>query len=377
MSTSQSQLAAQLFKGSAIGVYRGSVSFEVIDAVRMSCSLRARTALSFCPREIGPEPRVESPLRPGPLLMTVCSLVFVTCALGPAGDPAAAMLHLSAGARLHVEGRLEDAVAEYEQAIGLDPKNPDAFYNRGLAREEIGESRRALRDFDAALRLKPEQPEALYHRGNVLDDLGSHEEAVRDYDAAIELASHGKAMAMATRNRGIALFKQRIGADGSAGEDRRPSGYLERCDFYQSRARGQRALEDCDAAIRMNAKDARAYLLRGNAYSSLGQFHRAVRDYTRSVVLAGPNADAFFNRGVAKANLGEVRAAISDYSLALSVDLGYANAYGARAVAYASVGDDERAESDLLLAVEHGIDGDDLRGELEWVRRVRDRSVGR
>jgi tetratricopeptide (TPR) repeat protein len=111
--------------------------------------------------------------------MTVCSLVLVACGLGPASDPTAAMLHLSAGARLHVEGRLEDAVAEYDQAIGLDPSNPDAFYNRGLAREEIGESRRALRDFDAALRLKPKQPEALYHRGNVLDDLGSHKEAVR------------------------------------------------------------------------------------------------------------------------------------------------------------------------------------------------------
>ncbi len=43
----------------------------------------------------------------------------------------------------------------FTQAIGLDPKNDEIYYNRGLAYERKGDFGRAIADFTETIRLKP------------------------------------------------------------------------------------------------------------------------------------------------------------------------------------------------------------------------------
>src|SRR5215831_370604 len=57
------------------------------------------------------------------------------------------------------------AIAEYSEAIRLDPKNPNAFSNRGNAYGNKGDYDRALSDYNEAIRLDPQFAIAFNNRG--------------------------------------------------------------------------------------------------------------------------------------------------------------------------------------------------------------------
>ena len=54
------------------------------------------------------------------------------------------------------KGDLEGAIADYDEAIRLDPEYAPAFHNRGIARLVKGDLDGAIADFDEAIRLDPE-----------------------------------------------------------------------------------------------------------------------------------------------------------------------------------------------------------------------------
>ena len=49
------------------------------------------------------------------------------------------------------------AIVDYNQAIQLNPNYANAYYNRGLAYQQLGENQRALADFREAARLYQQQ----------------------------------------------------------------------------------------------------------------------------------------------------------------------------------------------------------------------------
>jgi tetratricopeptide (TPR) repeat protein len=85
------------------------------------------------------------------------------------------------------------SLGHYDTAIEIltrqlaDGPTAEAFYERGLARYNLGQLREAIADWDAALRLKAAFPMALRQRGNAFYALGDDERALRDYEAAIAL----------------------------------------------------------------------------------------------------------------------------------------------------------------------------------------------
>jgi Flp pilus assembly protein TadD len=58
------------------------------------------------------------------------------------------------------QGRVADAVAEYQEAIRLQPDNPEAHCNLGLSLQRLNRVAEARQHFEEALRLRPGHPEA-------------------------------------------------------------------------------------------------------------------------------------------------------------------------------------------------------------------------
>jgi lipoprotein NlpI len=81
------------------------------------------------------------------------------------------------------------ALADYEHAIRLDPKNASAFYNRGNSYRAKGEHDRAIDSYSAAIGLNPNLADAFYDRGNAYREKGELERAIGDYSEAIRLDS--------------------------------------------------------------------------------------------------------------------------------------------------------------------------------------------
>ena len=61
------------------------------------------------------------------------------------------------------QGRTDEGVAEFRQAVGLDPRLFDARYHLGATLWWTGEAAAALPELEAAVRLRPEHPEARYY----------------------------------------------------------------------------------------------------------------------------------------------------------------------------------------------------------------------
>jgi Flp pilus assembly protein TadD len=51
-------------------------------------------------------------------------------------------------------------IADYDEAIRLDPKNPRAFNKRGFVYHDKGDDDRAVADFNEAIQLNPRRRKA-------------------------------------------------------------------------------------------------------------------------------------------------------------------------------------------------------------------------
>jgi tetratricopeptide (TPR) repeat protein len=84
-------------------------------------------------------------------------------------------------------GDADHALADYEQAIRIDPNNPGTFRDRGILWRRRGELDKALVDFDRAIRLSFSDPQIYSDRGLLWYEKGRHDRALADFRRAIKI----------------------------------------------------------------------------------------------------------------------------------------------------------------------------------------------
>ena len=97
-------------------------------------------------------------------------------------------------------GDYDRAIADFNEAIRLDPKSSLAFRNRGDTYTNIGAHDRAIADYNEAIRLDPNDALALSARGVAYANKGDYDRAIADFNRAIQLDPKS---AHAFRNRGV------------------------------------------------------------------------------------------------------------------------------------------------------------------------------
>jgi serine/threonine protein kinase/Flp pilus assembly protein TadD len=85
------------------------------------------------------------------------------------------------------EGKLDEAVSAFEQALERRPDDLWAKYDHGMASFRLGHFQEALTDFDSCTALRPKSPDCFYNRGRAYESLGQYEHAILDYQHAITL----------------------------------------------------------------------------------------------------------------------------------------------------------------------------------------------
>ena len=84
---------------------------------------------------------------------------------------------------------LDEAIRDYTEAIRLDPADHDAYFSRGEAHRDKGETEKAIVDFDNAIK-NSHNLHAYYYsaRGNLYRDAKrDYGKAISDYSEAIRL----------------------------------------------------------------------------------------------------------------------------------------------------------------------------------------------
>src|SRR4051812_29003810 len=85
------------------------------------------------------------------------------------------------------KGDYDKAIADYNEAIRLDPKHALAYYNRGLSYAMKGDHDKAIADYNEAIRLDPKDQSGYQARGYSFANKGDHDKAIADYNEAIRL----------------------------------------------------------------------------------------------------------------------------------------------------------------------------------------------
>jgi len=154
-------------------------------------------------------------------------------------------------------GDLQGAIANYTQAIRVQPKFSPAYYNRGIAYYKQGDKQAALADFSQAIQVNQSWDDrgivnAYYNRATVRYDLSDFKGAISDYNQTI-----------------------RLKPDYAAA-------YLNRGNVKDEAGDVQGAIADYTQAIRIKSDYANAYYNRGNTYRRLGDLRQAALDLQRA-----------------------------------------------------------------------------------------------
>jgi tetratricopeptide (TPR) repeat protein len=253
-------------------------------------------------------------------------------------------------------GQLDKGLADFSQAIELDPKCTDAWVNRGASYLKLGQLDKGLADFSQAIELDPKCTHAWYNRGNTYDKLSQPDKAVADFSQAIELDPK---YALAWNNRGVSYINlgqpDKGVADFSQAIELDPKCTLawnNRGLGYTMLGQPDKGVADYSKALELDPRYANAWVNRGIAYLKLGQRDKAIADFSQVIELDPKDANAWNNRGNAYIDLGQPNKAVADYTRAIELDPKYVKAWYNRGNMYRKLGQPDKAVADYTRAIE-------------------------
>jgi tetratricopeptide (TPR) repeat protein len=148
-----------------------------------------------------------------------------------------------------------------------------------------------------------------------------------------------------------------------------------RCALWITKGNFDRAIADCDEAIRLNPRDADAYVNRGNAQAARRDYDRAIADFDAAIRLNPALAMAYNNRGVARRNKGDLAGAIADYGEAIRLVPNLAMAYRNRGRALRNEDELDAAIADFNAAIRLDPNDAGSFGSRCWARAVAGRDL--
>lgn len=145
----------------------------------------------------------------------------------------------------------ERAMADFDQALRLDPTLADAYFGRGTAHAHLGEFERAIGDFDKAIQFAPDYTLTYSSRGNSYARMGDYQRAIADFNEAIRI-NPNDSWALENRARSFFWMEQfsLAAEDFSVTLSRNPAEPYNVLWLYLARQRGS---QDGLDALRQNA----------------------------------------------------------------------------------------------------------------------------
>lgn len=254
-------------------------------------------------------------------------------------------------------GKTDEALAEIEAAIQIDPTIAEVYLVRGRLRVMKGRADPTGRLYDEArvdlglyVTYRPDDPEGWYYRGLAGAALRDEQNAVADF---------GHALALAPR-----YVDARVA----------------RGNFYLTLARYDEALADFNTAL-AEEETAIARVGRGKVFYNQRDFGKAVADFRRAVLRAPQDYEANYWLGRALVEDGSGKEAVAPLTLALaaaSTDAERLAVYEWRARAYQRVGDAANEAADLraLLGLWERVPGADVKTKDAAAARLKELDAG-
>jgi protein O-GlcNAc transferase len=221
---------------------------------------------------------------------------------------------------LEAEGRLDEAMQCYLDAIRLAPNPARAHLNRGNILLLKGDLQGALDAFGTAIKHKPDYAGAYYNIGNALLGNKQLDEAAESYRQALRIEPDYAEVHCAL---GVTLYNQ--GKFSEAAESHR-------------------------RALALKPDFVEAYTNLGNALLALRQFENAETRYRDALDIKPDLAEAHYGLGFSLKKLGRIDAALASFRLALQFKPDYAESHNNLGVTLKELGNLPEAEANFRRA---------------------------
>lgn len=281
--------------------------------------------------------------------------------LGPPPAVAAAILlaepdpDLERAEQLLASGHALEAIELFNTILAERPTSAAAYNGRGQCFVLLEDRERALADFERAATLAPREPDAYYLRGRLAHERGDLERAMREYQRANELRQEARTwFAIGRIHAEYGDDFDAIDAFGRAFDldHRAVDALAERARLFMAHECHVAALADFSTCCMLQPGVAQHLVGRGNANYELGEHELAVRDYEAALAIERNLPEVFLNLGCIALDNDELPRAIQHLNQAITMDGSYARAFLNRGLAHFYRGYDAGAESDLLRACE-------------------------
>jgi tetratricopeptide (TPR) repeat protein len=239
-------------------------------------------------------------------------------------------------------GRVQEAIAHYEQALRIMPDYPTAYNDLGVALWQAGKVREAIGHYEKVLRIMPDYAEAHHNLGVALASQGKVAEAIAEYAAALRIkpdyaeAHHNLAIVLAGQGRvaeAITEYAAAVRIKPDYAEAHHNLGTV-----LAGQGRVAEAITEYRASLRIKPDNVEAHNNLGVALARQGNVAEAIAEFAAALRIKPDNVEAHNNLGVALASQGRVSEAIAEYAAAVRIKPDYAEAHCNLGLALAQTG---------------------------------------
>ena len=298
------------------------------------------------------------------------------------------------------KGNIDRALPDLNEGLRLDPKSPGVHNVFGYYYNKKGDHERALTEVNEALRLYPQYLYAFSNRGEIYESKGEYNKALADFRMALSLDPDKKQIGGREAAEAIARIEQKLAAVAgpdwttcSRAPDREDgipvctrlisAKKLGSADLAQAyvwrgvaylRFKGDYdlGLADFNEGLRLDPKIVAAYAGRAASYIRKGNLDLALKDLNEGLRLNPNHAGIHAVRGIYHIAKGEYDSAVVEFNTAIRLSPQYLYAYRHRAEAYEGKGDLTTALADYRVALSFDPDKKQVGGReaAEGIARV-------
>jgi tetratricopeptide (TPR) repeat protein len=268
-------------------------------------------------------------------ILLAASVLLVTCVACGGEEPdtatptpaatatPSASEHLDMGLDYLEQERPEQARAEFEEAIRLDPGYALAHYNLGRIHYQQGELDLAQAAFEEAIENDPELAAAHTNLGVVYADQGRYAEAIAEYETAIELdpdddMAHynlaGTYYDQGQLDAALAEYQEAVRI-----EPENADAHYNLARIYYQQGYLDQALAEWQRTAELEPEDSVTYNNIGRVYFDQGRLAEAVDALNQAIELDPYNPLPHFNLALVYRELGQVDEAIAEFEAYLDV----------------------------------------------------------
>jgi tetratricopeptide (TPR) repeat protein len=238
--------------------------------------------------------------------------------------------HNNLGNALEKQGRVEEAIKHYMEALRVKPDYAKAHNNLGIALQGQDRVEEAIKHHMEALRVKPDYADAHNNLGIALQAQGRVEEAIKHHMEALRIMPD---FAKAHNNLGTALQAQGRMDDAVKHyiEALRIKPDYEHAHYnlgitLQAQGRMDDAVKHYVEAVRIKPDYEHAHYNLGNTLQAQGRMDDAIKHYVEAVRIKPDFAEAHSNLGIALFHKKDIDGAIEHFRKALQIKPDYIQA---------------------------------------------------